>query len=67
MTPWRDRDFKKFMNLRARIALNNIIARWSNEFELTPEEEIELLEKQLATAKEAALVASMDGFSPEER
>lgn len=54
------------MNIKARFALNDLIAKWSEEHGLKPEEEIELLQKQLEILKEALLVASMDGFSPEE-
>ncbi len=54
------------MNIRARLALVDVIALWAEEFALSPEEEIELLQKQLNISKEAALVAAMDGWSPEE-
>lgn len=54
------------MNVKARFALADIVAEWAIKFELSPEEEIDLLERQLATTKEAALVASMGGCSPEE-
>lgn len=54
------------MNVKARVALAEVIAKWAIEHELSPEEEIQLLEKHLAITKEAVLVAA-HGFDPEER
>lgn len=55
------------MNIRARFELSDLIAEWSTKYGLTPDEEIELVTKQLDILKEAALVVAMDGYSPEEK
>lgn len=41
------------MNIKARFALEEVIAGWAKEYEVLPEEEIRMLEKQLQTSKEA--------------
>lgn len=48
------------MNIRARFELNKLIGEWSQEFALTPDEEVELVEKQLAILKEAARVVTQE-------
>lgn len=48
------------MNIRARVALARLLENWAIEFNVSPEEEIELLAKQLEISKEAlrAVLAS---------